>query len=255
MEDNQIVSTEPVLTRREKRALKKQKKALTKSSSANRFNIIVGVVLLLVAGLIVFAVQSSNEQHNNIVAPPINATTESDHVKGNPDAKVVLVEYSDFQCPACAGTYPILKAAAAEFSNDVKFVYRHYPLKAIHPNAEEAAWAAEAAGKQGKFWEMHDMLFDKQNSWANGTGVKSDLRDYASALGLDVAKWEADYESDAVRQKVLADIKSGDAARVSGTPSLFINGTQITNPRSLDELRSILGMEVGIAKGEVTPAQ
>lgn len=169
--------------------------------------------------------------------PPISA----EWVKGNQAATVKLVEYSDFQCPACAKYYQLIKQLEGEFGDRVAFVYRHYPLYQIHPNADIAARAAEAAGIQGRFWQMHDLLFDRQGSWSALLNPKSTFEEYAAEIGLDVAKFTIDLESESLRKEVASDYQRGARINVKGTPTFVINGVkQAQNPGSLEEFRTLL---------------
>lgn len=165
---------------------------------------------------------------------------ESDQVKGEANAPVTIIEYSDFQCPACAAYQPILKQLLADPDSGIRFAYRHFPLSNIHRNAELAARAAEAAGKQGKFWEMHDTLFENQKSWAEASSARSVFAEYANKIGLDISKFESDLDSVEVKEKVYTDAESGNALTVRGTPTFFVNGTKIKNPQSYEEFVSII---------------
>lgn len=156
---------------------------------------------------------------------------EKEHIKGNNPA-ITLVEYSDFQCPACATTYPIVKRLAESYSEQIRFVYRHYPLRQIHPNAQLAAQASEAAGLQGKFWEMHDALFNTQASWSNERNPKDFFIELAESLSLDMEKFEQDLESSETKNAVNEDYSSGSRSGVPGTPTFYINGQRLQNPGS-----------------------
>lgn len=245
MEDNQ---SQEVLTRAEKRARKKEAKAAQRQKDKNSaLAQIVGVILLVAAVVIGWQAFNKGESNNNIVTPGPGQISEHEQYKGNPNASVVITEYSDFQCPACAGYYPILKQLADEYGDRIAFAYRHFPLYSIHPNAEEAAWAAEAAGLQGKFWEMHDLLFDRQSQWSNERGIDDVFKGYAELLELDVAQWEADYDSDFVRDQVTADVVSANKERINATPTFYLNGSRMTQARSLEEFRTIIETELSIA--------
>jgi protein-disulfide isomerase len=150
----------------------------------------------------------------------------SDHTKGNVLSKIVLVEYSDFQCPACGQFYPVVKEVEQKYSKDIVLVYRNYPLPS-HDKSDIAARAAEAAAIQGKFWEMHDKLFENQNSWAKLSNAKNLFIEYAGQIGLDKVKFETDLDSEAVKNKVNKDIASGTASNVDGTPTFFLNGNKL----------------------------
>ncbi|MBI2639367.1 MAG: thioredoxin domain-containing protein [Candidatus Sungbacteria bacterium] len=170
----------------------------------------------------------------------ISAVFSGDNMKGSKESKVVLVEYSDFQCPACAAYYPLVKEAAKEFADDAQFVYRHFPLSQIHRNAELAARAAEAAGRQGKFWEMHDIIFEKQSEWASEKNARELFRQYAETLGLDLERFSQDIDSSGVISKVADDYRGGFDSGVNSTPTFFLNGQKLQNPRSYDEFRTII---------------
>jgi protein-disulfide isomerase len=144
---------------------------------------------------------------------------KKDHVQGPDSAPIELVEYGDYQCPHCGRAYPIIKDIQARLGKKLKFVFRNFPLSEAHPNAEHAAIAAEAAGAQGKFWEMHDMIFENQESLED-----SDLVDYAKKIGLNIAKFETDFEKPEFSKKVASDFEDGIRSGVNGTPSFFING-------------------------------
>ena len=154
---------------------------------------------------------------NELVVP----VSERDHIKGAFDAPVVLVEYGDFECPHCGRAYPIVKAAQRALGDDLTVVYRHFPLAEAHPHARLAAEASEAAGAQGKFWAMHDMLFEHQ-----GALEEQDLLAYADALDLDRARVAQELETGTYAQKVRRDFRGGVRSGVNGTPTFFINGTR-----------------------------
>ncbi len=172
----------------------------------------------------------------------VAAIDERDWIKGNKESPIVLIEYSDFQCVACANYYPLLKELASEFGDDVAFVYRHFPLRQIFPNAQIAGQAAEAAGKQGKFWEMHDMIFEGQRNWSRQRQGQAEetFASYAAALNLDIEQFKRDIHSKSVEDKVNSDYQSGVRAGVNSTPIFFLNGKRIQNPRSYEEFRKLI---------------
>jgi protein-disulfide isomerase len=155
-------------------------------------------------------------------------------VLGPQDAPVTIVEFSDYQCPFCARSEPLIKDVMKEYPDKVRFVYKHLPLVSIHSNAMGAAQAAVAAGKQGKFWEMHDLLF------ANQRALQTDkLKDYAKDLRLDVAKFEADMSSDEVKSVIRDDMGLSQKVGVRGTPTIFVNGKLVEN-RSVDGFKQMI---------------
>ncbi|MBI2063796.1 MAG: thioredoxin domain-containing protein [Candidatus Yanofskybacteria bacterium] len=163
----------------------------------------------------------------------LDAVSSSDWVTGNQESSVILIEYSDFQCPACGAYYPLVNKLIKEQGENFKFVYRHFPLQQ-HPNAKPAAYAAEAAGKQGKFWEMEAMIFENQNNWSGSKNADDIFRGYAGSLGLNLEQFDADRKSEEAKNKVDADSQSGVRAGVNATPTFFLNGKKI-QPRGYDE--------------------
>jgi protein-disulfide isomerase len=164
----------------------------------------------------------------------------NDHMRGAKEAKVTLVEFADFQCPACGAYEPLVRQVLADNKDTLKVVFRNFPLTQIHQNALPAAKAAEAAGLQGKFWEMHDMLFDKQAEWSKGLNARDFFLTYATTLGLDTKKFIADMDSQAIEDKILAEYKEGVKLGVQGTPTFFINGKMIESPGSLEALNKVV---------------
>ncbi|MBI2963950.1 MAG: thioredoxin domain-containing protein [Deltaproteobacteria bacterium] len=155
-------------------------------------------------------------------------------IRGPKDAPVTLVEFSDFQCPFCAQTTPLLEQVLAAYPKQVRFVYKQFPLEQIHQNALAAAKASIAARHQGKFWEMHDELFKISRELS-----PENIRAKARLIGLDLKKFDADLASPATEKEVRDDIALGRSADVQGTPTLFINGKRVTN-RSLDGMKAMI---------------
>ena len=147
--------------------------------------------------------------------------TNRDHIIGPATAAVTLVEYGDFECPYCGMAHPIVKDILRYFENQLRFAYRHFPLSRVHPHAESAAEAAEAAGAQGSFWPMHDLLFEHQDALED-----RDLLTYAAALDLDLERFAAELEAGVHTARVRADFLSGVRSGVNGTPTFFINGAR-----------------------------
>jgi protein-disulfide isomerase len=154
-----------------------------------------------------------------------------DHVRGALGAPVILVEYEDFECPYCRRAAPVIRELLARHDGDLRFVSRHLPLPDVHPNAALAAVAAEAAGAQGKFWEMHDLLFERQDHL-----LLADFVRYAGELGLDVAVFEADLNDMRFADRVAEDVAGAEVAGVAGTPTFFVNGRRYAGAYDLDSL-------------------
>lgn len=183
-----------------------------------RFWAFIGVIAVLFVGIIYFTSNKDDDPGNS---------QPTSHVMGE-NKKVTLLEYGDYQCPACGQYYPIVKQVVEEYKDTVSFQFRNLPLTQIHPNAFSAARAAEAADKQGKFWEMHDMLYQNQEAWSEGSDPMSVFEDYAGALKLDVGKFKTDYMGKAVSGPINADIaafkKTGATMQ---TPTFFIDGKRV----------------------------
>ncbi len=169
-------------------------------------------------------------------------------VKGPPDAPITIVEFSDYQCPFCARNEPLVHQALAAYPTQAKLVYKHMPLTSIHPQAMPAALAATAAGKQGKFWEMHEKLFADQKNLG-----PEQFRQYARELGLDMNKFEADMQSDQVKAAVQEDMQLAQRVGVRGTPTVFVNGKILQN-RSLEGFKQIIDPAIKEAASGQKPA-
>jgi protein-disulfide isomerase len=157
---------------------------------------------------------------------------EVDHVRGSLDAPVTLVEYGDFECPYCGRAEPVLRDLVAELGGDMSFVFRHLPLTDVHDHAQLAAEAAEAAGAQGRFWEMHDKLMRSQDALTD-----EDLLRYAGELDLDVDRFWEDVRTRRFAPRVARDIGSADRSGVAGTPTFFINGRRHQGAYDLETLK------------------
>lgn len=154
-------------------------------------------------------------------------------------AQVSLVEFADFQCPACAAAHSIVQSVKEEYKDKIVFSYRHFPLPQ-HANALIAAEAAEAAGEQGKFWEMHDKLFIKQEEWSESTNALDLYKGYAKEIGLDVGKFTESAQSGKHREKINQDKKDGETLGVNSTPTFFIDEARIIGVPSLDDLKEVI---------------
>ena len=163
------------------------------------------------------------------LAEPVDS--ERDHVRGPEDAPVTVVEYGDFECPYCGQAEPVVRELLADFGDEVRYVWRHLPLTDVHPRAQVAAEAAEAAAKQGAFWEMHDLLLDHQDALR-----LPDLLRYAEELRLDVERFEEDVRKHEGAGRVAEDVDSADLSGVSGTPTFFINGRRHYGAYDIDTL-------------------
>ena len=205
--------------------------------------IITVVIIGSIFGIVKLASKSQTTGSDNL-AISISAINDSENIKGDKEALATLIEYSDFQCPACGSYYPIVKKVTEDLGAKVRFAYRHFPLPQ-HKNAKLAATVAEAAGKQDKFWEMHDLIFQNQSDWSEEKNVAVLFAKYAQDIGLDLARFQTDIASDEIKTKIENDYKSGVKAGVNSTPSFFLNGKKMDNPRNYDEFKNSIEQALG----------
>jgi protein-disulfide isomerase len=196
----------------------------------------IGSVVIVLVALMFLSVRNTGPTLNF----EVNKANPLDNIKGNASATVSVIEYSDFQCPACRSYYLVMRQMQVEFGEEVLFVFRNFPLSNIHANTEFAARAAEAAGKQGKFWEMHDLLFEKQDEWARVANVEPIFESYADLIGININQFTIDWQSKDVKEFVAAQKNSAEKLGLQGTPTFFVNGKQIQNPTSITAFREII---------------
>lgn len=194
------------------------------------------VIILLVA---VFGVFKMAKAPVSGVAGSIPEISTTDQTRGPKDAKIVLVEYSDFQCPACGAIFPTVEDINKELEGKILFVYRNFPLPQ-HQNAKLAAEVAESAGAQGKFWEMHSMLFENQNEWSELSNAREIFVKYAVTLGINIEQFTATLSSKEVKDKIEADQKGGIKANVNSTPTFYLNGKKMEGFKSYEELKELV---------------
>ena len=156
---------------------------------------------------------------------------DRDHIQGRAGAPVTLVEYGDYECPFCGAAYPVIKDIQAQIGDRLRFVFRNFPITSSHPHAEKAAEAAEAASAQGRFWEMHDYLYEHQQQLGG-----DHLLAYAQALGLDRKRFDHELADNVYAPRVRDDFMSGVRSGVNGTPTFFINGVRYDGSQDLDSL-------------------
>lgn len=220
-----------------------------------RFWIILGVVVLGMLALFIITGKSEDKSSGNFTGDASQVQAD-DHVRNQRDLPVTLIEYGDFQCPSCGAYYPVLKTLEEEYSKNVSFVFRHFPLRTIHPNAQAASLAAEAAGMQGKFFEMHDKLFETQNAWGQiSTNQQSLFESYAQELGINMDQFKADYKSQEAADKINRDVSSGKQFNITGTPTFVINGKKIENPKDITAFKQVLDDAIKQAGGTPPAAE
>lgn len=197
--------------------------------------IVIGIIVAVV-GFLVFT------------KPAEQSTSDpSQHTIGS--GSVTLVEYGDFQCPACGQYFPILQQIKAEYGDRITFQFRHFPLESIHPNARAASRAAEAAGNQGKFWEMHDYLFTYQSEWQSSSDPIRMFENYARTVGVEnIDQFNADYRSSEVNAVINADLSAGRNLGVQSTPTFTLNGKVLdpNPPASVEAFKSLIDNALGV---------
>lgn len=196
--------------------------------------IFAAICVVLFGGLIIFSQKDNIDVSNinqNVIQPASKQSGAiADHVTDDSKSKVILIEYGDFQCPYCGQAYSTLHMLLSDtYKDKIAYVFRNYPLTSMHPNAKAAAAAAEAAGLQDKYWQMHDLLYERQSDWSElAPGDRTDVfKKYAQELGLNVTQFETDMGSKEVAKKINFDVALGKKAKVDGTPTFVINGQTI----------------------------
>ncbi len=201
--------------------------------------IIFGVVCVAILGGLIAYSRSQNPaadtkdiDANAIIAASAANGNIADHVQGSKDAKVVLIEYGDFQCPSCGGAHPGVKKITEDYGDKIAFVFRNFPLTSIHPNAVAAATAVEAAGLQGKYWQMHDLVFENQNAWSTLSADQrtSKFQELAAQAGVaDAEKFRTELSAKSIATKISFDQSLGKGKAVTGTPAFFLNGERVNS--------------------------
>lgn len=209
-----------------------------------RFLLILTAVVVLFVGIVWV-----NKSKTDAPGSGSSQAKASNHVEGTNSKGVTLVEYGDYQCPACGQYYPIVKQLQTTYANDISFRFANFPLVQIHPNAMAGARAAEAASLQGKFWEMHDALYENQTTWSAGTNPTPYFDQYANNIGLNLTKFKQDMASSAVLDTINADVSQVQALGGTGTPTFVLNGKRLDNsPTSLDDFKKVIDQAIKDAK-------
>ena len=233
---------EKQLTKQERRTLAKEiktsekKQQITYDRLKKLFVSVFGIFLITFIGYKIYKWIKTPEPQ---VAGEAVEATENDWIKGNQEAQVTLIEYSDFQCPACKVFSELVNELSQEFPDDLRIIYRHFPLVSNHQNAFAAGRTSEAAGKQGKFWEMHDILFEKQEEWAGEKDPQEKFLSYAKELGLNTEDFMIDYAGKETEARVNSDLLLGSRLRLNSTPTFFLNARKIS-PRGYDEMKKLV---------------
>lgn len=244
------------LSKKQQRRLAKQEEKRARHAGqmakSSKSRIVFWLVIVAIIGFFVYVIGQLATSTPDIEGPATDITiTSTDHQLGNPAAKVQLIEYADFQCPGCAAFAPMVKQIVAEYSDKIAYAYRHYPLPQ-HQHAEIMAYAAEAAGKQGKFFEMHDLIYKNQTSWTSLINVNKTISEYATTLKLTAEKFEDDMDSKEIKDRVEADYLGGVGYKVNSTPTFFLNGVKMNLPRSAEDFK--LAIDNALLAAETTDA-
>lgn len=218
-------------------------------------NILNGKTFLFAA----FVLIAASVIYSNYVTSQANVGIElTDHLKGAETPVATLTEYSDFQCPACAQFYPVVKDILEDYGDQLQLEYKHFPLISIHPYAVPAAKAAEAAAQQGKFWEMHDKLFENQAAWSAAANPRVHFDQYAEEIGLDLAQFKKQYKASLIEDRVQEQYEEARELGLTGTPSFFLNGEKLefgTLDEFIEKIEAALGIEPEVQGIEVTGAE
>ncbi len=201
------------------------------------FVMIIATILIFAGGAFFISKKDTKTIENT---QKILEVTNIDYIKGNKDASVTIIEYLDFECPACGAYYPLVKELSEKYKDDVRFVVRYFPLMG-HKNGLTSAYAVEASSKQGKFWEMYDVLFENQKSWAGKESADPTIfENYAGQIGLNIEQFKKDRDSKEVKDRVNNDLSSGKKAGISGTPTFFLDGEKIPNPKTIEDFKTFI---------------
>ncbi|MBA3769493.1 MAG: thioredoxin domain-containing protein [Blastocatellia bacterium] len=237
---------------------KKNKEIETKKSNAPAL-IIGGVLLVALLGgwYWISSSRSATPAANNAARPNANAPAKTSSIPpnapagatppnftGSPTAQVTVEEFADYQCGSCATAHPVLNEIKSMYGSRIKFVFRNFPLLNMHDKAYDAAVIAEAAGLQGKFWDMQNQLFINQSTWISSPNYKQLWNDYAQKIGLDTARLGTDVAGLAAKGRVDADLQRAKAIGVTGTPTIYVNGQSIGNTIRVDVLKTAIDAEL-----------
>lgn len=212
---------------------------------SKRFLLILAALAVVFIGVVVYSKnKDSNSANNNS-----DSTSEgSDHILGANTGGVELVEFGDFQCPACRSYYPIVEQLKTKYGDQISFQFRHFPLVQIHQNAMVAHRAAEAAAKQGKFWEMYALLYQRQQAWESAGNPTAIMEDYAAELGINIDQFKTDFASGNINDIIQSDIRLGQQAGATSTPTFMINGKKIDNPSDVAGFSKLIDEQLSSAQ-------
>ncbi|MDP2585887.1 MAG: thioredoxin domain-containing protein [Candidatus Levybacteria bacterium] len=203
---------------------------------------VIAIFALTTWGLIA-VVNSKGPSSTQAIAPP--AISKDDQILGaSTQVKAILIEYADFQCPACKNYASLVRQLKQDFGDDLLIAYRFFPLINIHKTAMPSSQAAYAAGKQNKFWEMSDMIHENQENWADSAKAEDLFTGYAKELNLDITQFTNDYNADSTLKFILDQMNSGISIGINSTPTFFLNGKIIQNPQSYEAFKELIKNEL-----------
>ena len=253
------------MTKSEKKAAKRAEKASIYHEEKKNNMIkwgIIGIASVIFLGFFAFLVFLIKQKNAPTTNEPVKITENTGHVlvsgqneelkEGSASAaiastKVTLVEFGDLQCPACGAYYPVVKEVLSNYPDgQIKFIFKHFPLTSVHPNAMAAAEAAEAAGNQGKFFEYHDMLYENQSSWGELAAPEADAKfvEYAKKLNLDLDQFNKDRKDPATEAVVRKTMDEGIALGVNSTPTFFLDGEKVINPQNASDFKKLIDTKI-----------
>lgn len=213
---------------------------------SKQFWAVVAVIVIILIGLFVI--------NNKSTGAPSSSNAPSEHIEGQGSSGVTLVEYGDYECPYCGEYFPTVKQVQSEYNSQITFQFRNFPLVSIHQNAFAGARAAEAASLMGKFWQMHDLLYEAQNQWASSSDPTVYFNQFAQELGLNVATFKQDYSSDAVNNVINADMAAGNKLGVDATPTFYLDGKQIQVANQVSSFETLINAAIAQKAGNSTGA-
>lgn len=237
------------LTKKEKKELRKlewqTKLAKEKQNQQlKKVGLWMGVAIVIFAAIGIIFLLANTSSETPATSINVKPISSSDITKGNKNAKVTLIEYSDFQCPSCAAYHPWINQITKDYETKIYFVYRFFPLTSTHQNAMISAQVAYAAYKQGKFFEMSDLLFNNQSEWQGVTDPTSIFEGYATSLKLDMQKFKTDLNSVETKDFIQSEQNEGLNAGITYTPSFILNGKLINNPNNYDAFKALIDNEL-----------
>jgi len=202
--------------------------------------VIVLAAAVALGAAVYFSRRPAEQPGTDTAKSPTLVNNGGGHMRGPADAKITLVEFGDYQCPSCGAYHPLVKELLARYPQQVRLEFHHYPLISIHANAMAAAIAVEAAGEQGRYWEMHDLIFERQAQWSESKNVEQDFLAMASRLGLDQNAFMQSMRSPAIQDRILMDVVRARDAKVEAVPTFFIDGQQVHVPLSISAFVDVI---------------